>query len=143
MNAINSRLQIDGQFLIDTGCEGNIVKKSFISPDLVINELRAVRLKGLGNDLLPTLGSVMLPFWEKSAEFQVVPDDFPIPAEGMIGAAFLTETQAIIEFKTRMMIWGERIIPLHYRVEPELGPFATVPDDTENSLNLVTSKDTS
>ncbi|KAJ8666772.1 hypothetical protein QAD02_008434 [Eretmocerus hayati] len=104
----NFRLEVTEQYLVDAGSEGNVIKRKYVDQCSPIDTQRTVRLKDTGNDLFMTIGAVTLRIFDMLVEFQVVPDDLPIPAEGILGSAFLTQTKAIIKFKQKILQIGTK-----------------------------------
>ncbi|XP_032689886.1 uncharacterized protein LOC116853116 [Odontomachus brunneus] len=68
-------------------------------------------LKGITSGSIPTLGSVSVTHMGFPIKLHVVSDDFPIPQEGILGTAFLSDAGSI-DFKRQVLIWQGIPIPL-------------------------------
>lgn len=97
-NTLNSQFDIQGQFLIDTGAEGNIVKKCILPEDCIIDQSKALLIQGIGDTFVPTLGTTTTEILGHTTDFQAVPDDFAIPSEGILGIEYFESAAANIDF---------------------------------------------
>ena len=109
-----------GRFLIDTGSEISLIKQHLVPPDKVINRAETVLLKGVGMGESNTLGTVKMKVFGITTFVHVVPNDFFIPCEGVMGSSFFSETGSIIDFQNKVFKIENRSTPLNF----------------ENSLNL-------
>ena len=84
--------------MIDTGSEANIIKNHLLPNESDMNNFKTVFLQGVGDKLNRTIGTIKLAVHGDTSIFHVVPDDFDIPREEILGATYLTETNAIIDY---------------------------------------------
>ena len=94
------------RFLIDTGSELNIIKAKLLKPNVMIQTNTLFRLAGIGKDLINTLGSAIINLGGVNCRLNIVPDDFPIEADGILGVEFLREQGATLSFKDRSLSFG-------------------------------------
>ena len=71
---MNRELKYIGQFLIDTGSEGNLIKIGSLPADCEIDINKIVYLKGIGEDVIQTLGSAEITIFGHRTNFQIVSD---------------------------------------------------------------------
>ncbi|KAL7287676.1 hypothetical protein TKK_0018073 [Trichogramma kaykai] len=96
---------LQGQFLIDTGSEANIVASHLIPQHCKIDYSETFQLKGINNDTVSTIGTIYANFLcEKDVKFLVVPEFCGLPCEGIIGAKFFRQAKAILDFKNKKLI---------------------------------------
>lgn len=80
------------QFLLDTGAEVSLIKFGVIRNKELIQNNKSIRLKGITDQAVNTLGNIELKI--KICEgimhqiFVIVQDDFPIRQDGIIGRDF-------------------------------------------------------
>ena len=94
------------RFLIDTGSELNIIKQSLIKPNLFIDRKTVYNLAGISEGLVLTQGCVRINIDEGYCRMNVVPDSFPIEADGILGIEFLKEQEATLSFRNDALLWG-------------------------------------
>ena len=87
------------RFLIDTGSELNIIKTKLLKPNVMIQTNTLFRLAGIDKDLINTLGSATINLGGVNCRLNIVSDDFPIEADGILGVEFLREQGATLSFK--------------------------------------------
>lgn len=84
-------------FMIDTGAEPNLIKESAINSPELINRNKKTNLLGITQRRTATLGSIEIEIFHKTYPFYVIPDNFPIAQQGILGSAFLRQG-AIISY---------------------------------------------
>ena len=117
----------EGIFVVDTGAELNLIKRKNVNKSTQINTQIKYHLFGIVEEGVKTVGEVYLEVNGVSCPFQIVPDNFPIKCDGMLGMPFLAD--AIIDLKTKTM-------------KHALGkfPFITPPKRTTLYLNARTKQ---
>ena len=85
--------------MIYTGLKANVMKNHLLPNEIDMDNFKTVFLKGGGDKLNRTIGTIKLAVYGHTSIFQVVPDDFDIPCEQILGATYLTETNAIIDYE--------------------------------------------
>ena len=71
---MNRELKYIGQFLIDTGSEVNLIKIGSLPADCEIDINKIVYLKGIGEDVIQTLGLAEITIFGHRTNFQIVSD---------------------------------------------------------------------
>lgn len=93
--------------MVDTGSDVNIIKVNHLYSNIHFDDKQIISLSGIGASTINTLGTIRLHL-ENHPEptiFHIVPKDFPIPSEGIIGKSFLKQNKSIIDFgKNRMLV---------------------------------------
>ena len=84
----------------------NLIKQGLIKPNLFIDKNTVYRLAGISEGLVLTQGCVRINLDEGSCRMNVVPDSFPIEADGILGIEFLKEQDATLSFRSDALLWG-------------------------------------
>lgn len=91
-------------FLVDTQADISVIRNSSILGDIFINRNDIIRIKGVTQDSLNSLGTVELILHidndEMAHEFHVVPDEFNIDCDGIIGKDFLLQYRCKVDYET-------------------------------------------
>ena len=90
-----------GYFMIDTGSEANIIKIKLVPNKVKINTLQRESLRGIKDEAIKSLGTIEINIHNVESLFYVVPNDFYIPCDGIIGSTYLTQAKALINFESR------------------------------------------
>ncbi|KAL0111266.1 hypothetical protein PUN28_012870 [Cardiocondyla obscurior] len=97
-------------FMLDTGSGPNIIKENLISDKLKIDYGNILRLNGINDYPVYTLGRVIIPLFIKQVIFHIVSKDFPISQAGILGNDFFKQTNSRIDYaEGHLEISGERI----------------------------------
>ncbi|CAK9834632.1 Retrovirus-related Pol polyprotein from transposon 17.6 [Anthophora retusa] len=104
--------------MVDTGSEPNLIKFRALKPHLSINATEALAISGITDGQVKTYGSVRIQVHARKIPFQVVPDDFPIDTEGILGSQFCNRNVDIL-YSQNCLVWENIRIP-----------FANTPDIT-------------
>lgn len=91
------------RFLIDSGSEVNLISMKLIPNSEIINRRGRSMLRGINNEIFITLGTIEISVLGISTIFHAVPEDFRLPETGILGARFLTESKAIVDFKNKSL----------------------------------------
>lgn len=91
-------------FLVDTGADICIIKKSILYEDTIIFTDAKCKLKGISSEMIETVAECdgLIQFsngTELGITLQIVEDSFPITAFGIIGQNFLSKNQCNINFQ--------------------------------------------
>lgn len=85
--------------LLDTGADLNVIKLGSLSDEVKVNVDDTYELQGIHENLVSTIGSVLLDIQigdsTKQIQFQVVPTTFPIPQDGIMGRPLLEQLKAV------------------------------------------------
>ena len=99
IDVLNRQLEYIGQFLLDTGSEGNLIKISSLPFDCGINITEKIFPKGVSGKIVSTLATTEISIFGYPTKFQIVTEDFPIPCEGLLGAEYFENSHAILDFE--------------------------------------------
>ena len=104
--------------LLDTGAGPSLIKISKIPKNIEVDENQILELRGITQNSINTLGKIHLSFRELEFIFHVVPDDFPIREDGLLGSEMLRNFKANINYKERHVVMHNYRISF-YNVEEE------------------------
>jgi len=65
-------------FMLDTGSRLNIIKENLVPKSKIVNYTNVLKLNGINENPVYTLGEITLPLFEKEVIFHIVSNDFPI-----------------------------------------------------------------
>ena len=74
-----------------------------------MDNFKTIFLKGVGDKLNRTMGTIKLAVYGHTSTFHVVSDDFDIPCEGILGVTYLTETNAVIDYESESIKTKDKI----------------------------------
>ena len=77
-----------GRFYVDTGADVSLIKKECVING-EINREKLVTISGITPGKCVTLGSISVELSGHPCEAQVIPDDFPIDTDGLLGCDML------------------------------------------------------
>lgn len=97
--------------MLDTGAQPNILKKGCIRKQVRMNQEKRIQLTGITEDVVHTLGTVEARISGIPVVFHVVPDDFPIIPQGILGSSFFTEYNACIDYRGNCVTWCDCTFP--------------------------------
>lgn len=96
--------------MVDTGAAPNLIKERNILPNTQVNEKAVAYLSGITEGQIATLGIVETSFKEQKIKFHIIPNNFPIVQEGILGADFLND-HALIDYSKKEVRWMGISIP--------------------------------
>lgn len=85
----------DINFMIDTGAAPNVIKQRSLHPDVSINHDDPLYLSGISSGKVETLGSIEVSILGYPVSLYIVPNNFPIAQEGILGSDFLRDATNI------------------------------------------------
>lgn len=92
----------DLTLLIDTESQVTIIKQSALKTNLNINKNDIISMRGITNERKFSLGSININFIFSHLflehKIHVVPDDFPLPSNGLLGKDFLKRHHCLIDY---------------------------------------------
>ena len=103
------------QFLINTASEQCIIKHYLISDNNDMDSTRRIYLRDISGKSILSLGTTEVNLFDSTITFHVVPDEFPISCEGIIGLEFLGDLKAIINFKNKGLRLLNKATPFRKR----------------------------
>jgi len=100
-------------FMIDTGAKPNLIKARNVHPDTQILREDKLHIVDVTDGFIESLGSIQISPMGYPLRIDVVPDNFPIPQEGILGTDFLKDSaSALIQYDVQGFIkWHGITIP--------------------------------
>ncbi|KAM0732966.1 Retrovirus-related Pol polyprotein from transposon 412 [Formica fusca] len=84
--------------MLDTGSGPNIIKENLVPEEININYTNILKLNGINNYSVYTLGEITLTLFEIPVIFHIVSNDFPISQSGILGNDFFKQTSSKIDY---------------------------------------------
>ena len=91
-------------FMIDTGSDINLTKKNSLYEKVPIDNEIVFELSGITKGRTRTLGVVKIRIFGIDTLFHVVPDDFPIRQDGILGTEFFKNHRATIDYPRASLV---------------------------------------
>lgn len=96
--------------MIDTGAEPNLIKEKCLLKTDSIRRDELLNIKGITDGHVRTLGSLMVELNGHSVPFHIVPDNFPIDTDGILGSEFCAGTADVL-YTQNCLVWHGEAIP--------------------------------
>lgn len=117
----NSVTNKENVILVDTQADISVLKEKCLNSDAIIDTTEIIDIRGVTDGITESLGTIESDFFIDNLEIpqtlHVVPDEFNIGADGILGKDFLKNYRCIINYEDMtltLLINGEQIvIPLH------------------------------
>lgn len=94
-------------FLLDTQADISLVKLSSIYENINLNKFDVINIKGITPDQISTHGSIFTNIYSQnyklSTLLHVVPDEFDIPVDGILGKNFIKYYNCNIDFSNMII----------------------------------------
>lgn len=123
--------------LLDTGADVSLIKLHCLADDTLIDDSVRIDLQGIHETPVTTIGqtTLTLELGKSSYEFvfHVVPKDFTLRTDGVIGRNLLVKLKATIDYGDRILRIGVNKIPLSNNV-------IKVPPKTEKVAHILVDK---
>ncbi|KAM0724682.1 Retrovirus-related Pol polyprotein from transposon 412 [Formica fusca] len=84
--------------MLDTGSGPNIIKENLVPEEININYTNILKLNGINNYAVYTLGEITLTLFKIPVIFHIVSNDFPISQSGILGNDFFKQTSSKIDY---------------------------------------------
>ena len=97
--------------MLDTGAQANVIKRGCINNNVRINNKEIIQLTGITEDVVNTLGTTVANIYNVPVIFHVVPDEFPIITQGILGSSFFNEQNACINYANKFITWHDCAFP--------------------------------
>lgn len=126
-------------FLVDTQADISIIKSSSINDFCIVDKTNVINIVGITDGFVPSLGSLqtaLVPYPngpEINAELSVVPSNFPIPVDGIIGKDFIKSYDCCLDYKTMSFSirLGDKSIDVPIIDESFANPYHMIPPRCE------------
>ena len=89
------------------------MKRKVITPEFehLIDKNVKIRISGISDSLIHTLGVINLIFGDVNASFHLVSNEFNIPHDGILGSEYLHAAQGKIDYENNNLVIGNHKIP--------------------------------
>ena len=91
-----SFLKGSAEFMIDTGSDLNLIKEYCVNSRTWVNRNRIYNLVGISPEIIPTKGGIKTRINGIETDFHIVPNNFPISQNGILGMTFLKHQGATL-----------------------------------------------
>lgn len=105
-------------FLLDTGAEISIIKEQCLKPDIEINDSCIINIRSVTDNIIRSFGIVNNELishdFSVFHQFHVVPNNFNIPADGIIGKDFIKFHECILNYRNMKCFFelNERMVSM-------------------------------
>lgn len=106
--------------MVDSGAEINIIKINSINPYIHTSNNELLLLEGITDHSVPTLGSVQININGYYAIFHLVPSNFPINQDGILGSEFLISHEANIDYSNENLIFQNIQVPFIHSLKSDI-----------------------
>lgn len=97
--------------MIDSGAGPSLIKLNALDDNVSLNTDKILNLTGINPYVVKTLGYLRINFLNYSTIFHVVPNNFPIDEDGILGMTFLKTAEAKANWKEDCLEIDTRKIP--------------------------------
>lgn len=92
-------------FLVDSGAEISVLKPTKLKQAIHVDNQQICTITGIQHQSIDTLGTINVPLhlpYEStiSHKFHIIPENLPIPTDGILGRDFLTKFHCVIDYDT-------------------------------------------
>lgn len=132
-------------FLVDSQADVSIIRRSSLKSTAPINIEEIINISGVTKGVVRSEGSIntliCVDIRNVEHNFVVVPSDFPIPTDGILGKDFIQTYSCIIDYQTmlfRINLSTDQGFDIPIHVEDHTGDTIYIPTDVRFSslLNL-------
>ena len=93
---------------IDTGAGRNLIKQNAVNPKLPIDEEIVLKLTGINNLSLFTIGQVQINIQGYPTILNIIPNEIPVDEDGVLGSEFFRKNKVNINYTGPQKIkWNE------------------------------------
>lgn len=101
--------------MLDTGAQPNIIKKGCLRENGDIDTKDIIKLTGITEEVVETLGSIQAYIDQIPITFHIVENDFPIITQGILGSTFFTNNHVCINYGKKEITWKNNVLPFKQR----------------------------
>ena len=89
--------------MIDTGAARNLIKQRFLNPEVPINNQNVLKLTGINDLSLYTLGQVKINTFGYLTIFNITPNEVPVEEDEVLGSEFLQDNSVNIHYTSKCL----------------------------------------
>ena len=93
----------NGKFFLDTRSDASLIKFKALDEDLIKRPDKKIKVSGIAEKEISSIGTVLAHFTDKSTRFNVT-YDLPIEADALIGKPYFREEKAEISFNHNTLV---------------------------------------
>ena len=82
--------------MINTGAARNLIKQKVLNPEVPINSQNVLKLTGINDLPLYTLGEVKINIFGYPTIFNIIPNEVPVEEDGVLGSEFFQDNSVNI-----------------------------------------------
>lgn len=95
-------------FLVDSQADISVIKLSSLTNDFYYDTSEIIRIKGVTNGTISSLGTVMVDLHIENTtiehKFHLVPDEMAIPTDGIIGKDFIRHNRCCLDYDSMLLL---------------------------------------
>ena len=89
--------------MIDTGAARNLLKQKVLNPEVPINSQNVLKLTGINDLPLYTLGPVKINIFGYPTIFTIIPNEVPVEEDGVLGSEFFQDNSVNIKYSSKFL----------------------------------------
>lgn len=97
--------------MIDSGSDVTLINQKFIEPSTSCNEADILLLQGISSQPVATLGSTSIVLLGQPIKIHLVPHNFVLPHDGILGTDFFSKLGSTIDYKEKCIHYKNMCIP--------------------------------
>ena len=104
-------LQSPARMMIDTGVGRNLIKLNSVNPSLPIDEKIVLKLTGINNLPLFTMGQIQMNILGYPTTLNIIPNEVPIDEDGVLGSELFRENKVNINYVSKCLEIQKKLYP--------------------------------
>ena len=97
--------------MIDTAAARNLIKQRVLNPEVPINSQNVLKLTGINDLPLYTLGQVKINIFGYPTIFNIISNEVPVEEDGVLGSEFFQDNNVNINYTSRCLEIGNHCYP--------------------------------
>ena len=89
--------------MIDTGAARNLIKQKVLNPEVLIYSQNVLKLRGINNLPLYTIGQVKINIFGYPTIFNINPNEVPVEEDGVLGSEFFQDKSVNINYTLKCL----------------------------------------
>lgn len=90
--------------LLDSGALPNLLKEKCMPANINIDQTKLLKLNGITSQVIYTLGKAIIKLNGTDTEFHIVPNNFSLEQDGLLGTEFFSKNNAENSYADRCLI---------------------------------------
>ena len=118
--------------MIDTGAGLNLLKENMLEPSTPVNKFKMVRLCGINEDPVHTLGQIEIELLGISTILNIIPKEVPFDEDRVLESEFFRENNGKINYEIKCLEIDEKHYPFASQNTLEIPARSTVISKSRN-----------